>query len=165
MDCNLRSTPSRGVRTDAFQRQRHSPSPRQEHSTGSRCGAARGIAACSINSSLRTAKAYTESVLYWFGDLADAGTPNGPVVLDSKGAIYGVRVGGGRNRPCSSSPTKRAAATPPVSPPATARPGPSTAPQSIAASKAATCTAAPSGRSRTRRLAVRIRSTSRCRTA
>jgi uncharacterized repeat protein (TIGR03803 family) len=33
--------------------------------------------------------------LYSFGDLADASTPNGPVVLDSKGAIYGVTALGG----------------------------------------------------------------------
>jgi uncharacterized repeat protein (TIGR03803 family) len=43
----------------------------------------------------KNGKAYTESVLYSFGDLADASTPNGPVVLDTKGAIYGVTAFGG----------------------------------------------------------------------
>jgi len=43
----------------------------------------------------KNGKTYTESVLYSFGDLADASTPNGPVVLDSKGYIYGVTSQGG----------------------------------------------------------------------
>src|SRR6202030_3428156 len=43
----------------------------------------------------KNGKTYTESVLYSFGDLADASTPNGPVVLDSKGSIYGVTSQGG----------------------------------------------------------------------
>jgi uncharacterized repeat protein (TIGR03803 family) len=38
---------------------------------------------------------YTESVLYSFGDLADASTPNGPITLDSSGALYGVTSLGG----------------------------------------------------------------------
>ena len=42
-----------------------------------------------------TGKTYTEKVLYSFGDLADASTPNGPVILDSAGSIYGVTSQGG----------------------------------------------------------------------
>ena len=38
---------------------------------------------------------YTESVLYSFGDLADASTPSGGVVLDSAGSLYGVTLLGG----------------------------------------------------------------------
>ncbi|HEY3975155.1 MAG TPA: choice-of-anchor tandem repeat GloVer-containing protein [Candidatus Sulfotelmatobacter sp.] len=38
---------------------------------------------------------YTESVLYSFGDTGDASTPNGPILLDSKGALYGVAAAGG----------------------------------------------------------------------
>src|ERR1017187_1884993 len=38
---------------------------------------------------------YTESVLYSFGDLADASTPNGPVTVDSAGSLYGVASLGG----------------------------------------------------------------------
>jgi uncharacterized repeat protein (TIGR03803 family) len=38
---------------------------------------------------------YTESVLYSFGDLADASTPNGPVLMDSSGNLYGVTSLGG----------------------------------------------------------------------
>ncbi|PYX50757.1 MAG: hypothetical protein DMG79_05005 [Acidobacteria bacterium] len=38
---------------------------------------------------------YTESVLYSFGDLADASTPNGPIILDSTGSLYGVTSLGG----------------------------------------------------------------------
>lgn len=38
---------------------------------------------------------YTESVLYSFGDLADASTPNGPVAMDSSGNLYGVTSQGG----------------------------------------------------------------------
>ena len=37
-----------------------------------------------------TGGTYTESVLYSFGDLADASTPNGPLTMDSSGALYGV---------------------------------------------------------------------------
>jgi uncharacterized repeat protein (TIGR03803 family) len=40
-------------------------------------------------------KTYTESVLYSFGDLADASTPNGPIILDSAGSLYGVTSLGG----------------------------------------------------------------------
>jgi uncharacterized repeat protein (TIGR03803 family) len=40
-------------------------------------------------------KTYTEKVLYSFGDLADASTPNGPIALDSSGSLYGVAAGGG----------------------------------------------------------------------
>ena len=43
----------------------------------------------------KNGKTYTESVLYSFGDLADASTPSGPVVLDSFGNIYGVTSLGG----------------------------------------------------------------------
>ncbi|PYX48713.1 MAG: hypothetical protein DMG79_11170 [Acidobacteria bacterium] len=38
---------------------------------------------------------YTESVLYSFGDVGDGITPNGPVILDSAGALYGVTSLGG----------------------------------------------------------------------
>jgi uncharacterized repeat protein (TIGR03803 family) len=38
---------------------------------------------------------YTESVLYSFGDLSDASTPNGPVAMDSSGNLYGVTSQGG----------------------------------------------------------------------
>ena len=38
---------------------------------------------------------YTESVLYSFGDLSDASTPNGPLTMDSTGALYGVTSLGG----------------------------------------------------------------------
>lgn len=38
---------------------------------------------------------YTESVLYSFGNLNDASTPNGPILLDSKGFLYGVTSLGG----------------------------------------------------------------------
>jgi uncharacterized repeat protein (TIGR03803 family) len=43
----------------------------------------------------KNGKNYTESVLYSFGDLADASTPNGPVAVDSNGYIYGVTSQGG----------------------------------------------------------------------
>jgi uncharacterized repeat protein (TIGR03803 family) len=42
-----------------------------------------------------TGGTYTESVLYSFGDLADASTPNGPLAMDSSGALYGVTSLGG----------------------------------------------------------------------
>src|SRR5450631_4768459 len=42
-----------------------------------------------------TGGTYTESVLYSFGDLADASTPNGPLTMDSTGALYGVTSLGG----------------------------------------------------------------------
>ena len=42
-----------------------------------------------------TGGTYTESVLYSFGDLADASTPNGPLTMDSSGALYGVTSLGG----------------------------------------------------------------------
>ncbi len=38
---------------------------------------------------------YTESVMYSFGDLSDASTPNGPVAMDSSGNLYGVTSQGG----------------------------------------------------------------------
>jgi uncharacterized repeat protein (TIGR03803 family) len=38
---------------------------------------------------------YTESVLYSFGDLADASMPSGPILLDSAGSLYGVTSLGG----------------------------------------------------------------------
>lgn len=38
---------------------------------------------------------FTETVLYSFGDLADGETPNGPLVMDSSGALYGVTSLGG----------------------------------------------------------------------
>jgi uncharacterized repeat protein (TIGR03803 family) len=40
-------------------------------------------------------KTYTESVLYSFGDLADAATPSGSILLDSAGSLYGVTSSGG----------------------------------------------------------------------
>ena len=43
----------------------------------------------------KNGKAYTESVLYSFGDGADASTPNGPIVVDSKGYLYGTAALGG----------------------------------------------------------------------
>jgi uncharacterized repeat protein (TIGR03803 family) len=43
----------------------------------------------------KNGKTYTESVLYSFGDLADASTPNGPIILDSAGSLYGVTSLGG----------------------------------------------------------------------
>ncbi len=42
-----------------------------------------------------TGGAYSESVMYSFGNLGDGGAPNGPVVLDSSGALYGVTSLGG----------------------------------------------------------------------
>jgi uncharacterized repeat protein (TIGR03803 family) len=39
--------------------------------------------------------AYTEKVLYSFGDTGDAYTPNGAIVLDSAGSLYGVASQGG----------------------------------------------------------------------
>jgi uncharacterized repeat protein (TIGR03803 family) len=42
-----------------------------------------------------TGGTYTESVLYSFGDLADASTPNGPLTIDASGALYGVTSLGG----------------------------------------------------------------------
>lgn len=42
-----------------------------------------------------TGGTYTESVLYSFGDLADASTPNGPLAMDSTGTLYGVSSLGG----------------------------------------------------------------------
>jgi uncharacterized repeat protein (TIGR03803 family) len=38
---------------------------------------------------------YSESVLYSFGELADASTPSGPILLDSSGNLYGVTSLGG----------------------------------------------------------------------
>src|SRR5258708_15449948 len=38
---------------------------------------------------------YTESVLYSFGDLSDASTPSGPILMDSAGSLYGVTSLGG----------------------------------------------------------------------
>jgi uncharacterized repeat protein (TIGR03803 family) len=43
----------------------------------------------------RNGKTYSESVLYSFGDLADASTPSGPILLDSSGNLYGVTSLGG----------------------------------------------------------------------
>lgn len=43
----------------------------------------------------KTGGGYTESVLYSFGSNADASVPNGPVVLDSAGNLYGVTCEGG----------------------------------------------------------------------
>jgi len=43
----------------------------------------------------KNGKSYTESVLYSFGDLADGSGPNGTVILDSAGSIYGVTALGG----------------------------------------------------------------------
>lgn len=42
-----------------------------------------------------TGGTYTEQVLYSFGDLADASTPAGPLLMDSSGALYGVTSLGG----------------------------------------------------------------------
>ncbi len=42
-----------------------------------------------------TGGTYSESVLYSFGDLADASTPNGPLLMDPTGALYGVTSLGG----------------------------------------------------------------------
>ena len=42
-----------------------------------------------------TGGTYTESVLYSFGGLADGSTPNGPLTMDSSGALYGVTSLGG----------------------------------------------------------------------
>ncbi len=38
---------------------------------------------------------YTETVLYSFGEVGDAYTPNGPIAVDSKGYLYGVSSQGG----------------------------------------------------------------------
>ena len=38
---------------------------------------------------------YTETILYSFGELADANIPNGPILLDSAGSLYGVTFAGG----------------------------------------------------------------------
>ena len=38
---------------------------------------------------------YSESVLYSFGNVGDASTPNGPILLDSAGTLYGVTSLGG----------------------------------------------------------------------
>jgi uncharacterized repeat protein (TIGR03803 family) len=43
----------------------------------------------------KNGKAYTESVLYSFGDLADASTPSGAILLDAAGSLYGVTSFGG----------------------------------------------------------------------
>src|SRR5579863_1045564 len=43
----------------------------------------------------KTGKTYTESVLYSFGDLADASTPSGSILMDSAGSLYGVTSLGG----------------------------------------------------------------------
>lgn len=43
----------------------------------------------------KNGKAYAESVLYSFGDLADASTPSGPILLDAAGSLYGVTSLGG----------------------------------------------------------------------
>jgi uncharacterized repeat protein (TIGR03803 family) len=43
----------------------------------------------------KNGKTYSESVLYSFGDLADASTPSGPILLDSSGNLYGVTSLGG----------------------------------------------------------------------
>ena len=42
-----------------------------------------------------TGGTYTESVLYSFGNLTDASRPNGPLTLDTSGALYGVSALGG----------------------------------------------------------------------
>jgi hypothetical protein len=42
-----------------------------------------------------TGGAYTESLLYSFGDLAETSTPNGSLAMDSSGALYGVTSLGG----------------------------------------------------------------------
>ncbi|HEY3973836.1 MAG TPA: choice-of-anchor tandem repeat GloVer-containing protein [Candidatus Sulfotelmatobacter sp.] len=38
---------------------------------------------------------YTETVLYSFGEVGDANTPNGPIAVDAKGYLYGVASFGG----------------------------------------------------------------------
>ena len=38
---------------------------------------------------------YTESVLYSFGDTGDASVPNGPILMDTAGNLYGVTAQGG----------------------------------------------------------------------
>lgn len=43
----------------------------------------------------KNGKTYTESVLYSFGDLADASTPSGGILMDSAGNLYGVASQGG----------------------------------------------------------------------
>ncbi len=43
----------------------------------------------------KNGKTYTESVLYSFGDLSDASTPSGPILLNSLGNLYGVTSLGG----------------------------------------------------------------------
>jgi uncharacterized repeat protein (TIGR03803 family) len=43
----------------------------------------------------KNGKSYTETDLYSFGDEADANTPNGPILLDSAGSLYGVSLWGG----------------------------------------------------------------------
>jgi uncharacterized repeat protein (TIGR03803 family) len=42
-----------------------------------------------------TGGTFTESILYSFGNLADASTPNGPLAIDASGALYGVTSLGG----------------------------------------------------------------------
>jgi uncharacterized repeat protein (TIGR03803 family) len=42
-----------------------------------------------------TGGTFTETALYSFGDNGDASTPNGPLVIDSSGALYGVTSLGG----------------------------------------------------------------------
>ena len=43
----------------------------------------------------KNGKSYTEKDLYSFGDEADGNTPNGPILLDSAGNLYGVTLWGG----------------------------------------------------------------------
>jgi uncharacterized repeat protein (TIGR03803 family) len=43
----------------------------------------------------KNGKTYTETDLYSFGDAADGNTPNGPILLDSAGNLYGVTLWGG----------------------------------------------------------------------
>jgi uncharacterized repeat protein (TIGR03803 family) len=43
----------------------------------------------------KNGKTYTEKDLYSFGDASDASTPNGPILLDSAGSLYGVSLWGG----------------------------------------------------------------------
>jgi uncharacterized repeat protein (TIGR03803 family) len=43
----------------------------------------------------KNGKSYTETDLYSFGDEADGNTPNGPILLDSAGNLYGVTLWGG----------------------------------------------------------------------
>jgi len=43
----------------------------------------------------KNGKAYTEKVLYSFGEAGDASTPNGPVTVDANGYIYGTAAQGG----------------------------------------------------------------------